>query len=394
MSVRTGARFPSRTLAALIALGICNHVALSGARVAVSLDALGRGASPLTVGVLVSLFALLPVFLAVSVGRLADRIGVRRPMLWGSAGTAAGTALPFVLPGLPALFVAAALIGAAFMLFQVPAQRATGDLADAPDRAASFSYLALGYSISGFIGPLAAGLAIDLLGFGPAYALLAALPLLPLAVLSARRVALPRSHGALASASPGGTMELIRIPVLRRLFLINAAFALGWDLHTIFVPIYGARIGLSAAAIGAILSAFAAATFVVRLAIPWLAHRVAEARMLTAALAVAGLVYLAFPFVASAWALAALSFVLGLGLGSGQPVVLSLLHGHAPPGRVGEVVGVRMSLIQSMAVAVPLVFGALGTSLGLVPVFWVVGACLGASGWYARRTRGGRASGA
>ena len=85
--------------------------------------------------------------------------------------------------------------------------------------------------------------------------------------------------------------------------------------------------------------------------------------------------------------LAALSFVLGLGLGSGQPVVLSLLHEHAPRGRVGEVVGVRMSLIQSMAVAVPLIFGALGTSLGLVPVFWAVGACLGASGWYARRTR-------
>jgi MFS family permease len=308
-------------------------------------------------------------------------------MLWGSAGTAAGAALPFALPGLPALFVAAALIGAAFMLFQVPAQRATGDLADAPDRAASFSYLALGYSISGFIGPLAAGLAIDHLGFGPAYALLAALPLLPLAMLSARRVALPRSQGTRASATSGGMMELIRIPALRRLFVINAAFALGWDLHTIFVPIYGAGIGLSAAAIGAILSAFAAATFLVRLAMPWIARRVAEARVLTVALAAAGLVYLAFPFVGSAWALAALSFVLGLGLGSGQPVVLSLLHEHAPRGRVGEVVGVRMSLIQSMAVAVPLIFGALGTSLGLMPVFWAVGACLGASGWYARRTR-------
>jgi len=74
-------------------------------------------------------------------------------------------------------------------------------------------------------------------------------------------------------------------------------------------------------------------------------------------------------------------------LGSGQPVVLALLHEHAPPGRAGEVVGVRMSLIQSMAVAVPLVFGALGTSLGLVPVFWTVGACLGTGGWYARRAR-------
>ena len=387
MSARAGARWPSRTLAGLIALGVCNHVTLSGARVAVALDALDRGASPATVGVLVALFALLPVFLGVPVGRLADRIGVRRPMLWGSVGTAAGTMLPFAFPGLPALYAAAALIGGSFTLFQVPAQRATGELADAPDRAASFSFLALGYSLSGFAGPLVAGLAIDFLGFRPAFALLAALPLLPAAALAAHRVALPRTHGAGAPPTSGGMLELISIPALRRLFVINAAFALGWDLHTIFVPIYGASLGLSAAAIGAILSAFAAATFVVRLAMPWIAAGTAEARVLMVALAVAGGVFLAFPFVDSAWALAALSFVLGLGLGSGQPVVLSMLHEHAPAGRTGEVVGVRMSLIQSMAVAVPLVFGALGTSLGIVPVFWAVGGCLGASGWYARLIR-------
>lgn len=387
MSARAGARWPSRTLAGLIALGVCNHVTLSGARVAVALDALDRGASPATVGVLVALFALLPVFLGVPVGRLADRIGVRRPMLWGSVGTAAGAMLPFAFPGLPALYAAAALIGGSFTLFQVPAQRATGELADAPDRAASFSFLALGYSLSGFAGPLVAGLAIDFLGFRPAFALLAALPLLPAAALAAHRLALPRTHVAGAPPTSGGMLELIRIPALRRLFVINAAFALGWDLHTIFVPIYGASLGLSAAAIGAILSAFAAATFVVRLAMPWIAAGTAEARVLMVALAVAGGVFLAFPFVDSAWALAALSFVLGLGLGSGQPVVLSLLHEHAPAGRTGEVVGVRMSLIQSMAVAVPLVFGALGTSLGIVPVFWAVGGCLGASGWYARLIR-------
>jgi MFS family permease len=383
----SGALFPSRTLAALIVLGICNHVTLSGARVAVSLDALARGASVATVGLLVALFALLPVFLAVSVGRLADHIGVRRPMLWGSAGVAAGAALPFALPGLPALFAAAALIGGSFTLFQVPAQRATGDLAEGPDRAAGFSHLALGYSVSGFVGPLVAGIAIDRLGFRPAFALLAALPLLPVAALAAGRLALPRRRAEEARPASGGMLELVRIPALRRLFAINAAFALGWDLHTIFVPIYGAGLGLPAAAIGGILSSFAAATFVVRLAVPWLGRRVSEARLLTVALGSAAIVFLAFPFVGSAWALAALSFVLGLGLGSGQPVVLSLLHEHAPAGRVGEVVGVRMSLIQSMAVAVPLVFGALGTSLGLVPVFWAVGVGLGASGWYARRVR-------
>jgi hypothetical protein len=34
--------------------------------------------------------------------------------------------------------------------------------------------------------------------------------------------------------------------------------------------------------------------------------------------------------------LAMLSFTLGLGLGGGQPVMMSLLATRAPPGRMGE----------------------------------------------------------
>ena len=83
--------------------------------------------------------------------------------------------------------------------------------------------------------------------------------------------------------------------------------------------------------------------------------------------------------------LMALSFCLGLGLGSGQPMVMALLHSYAPPGRMGEAAGVRMSLINSMAVAVPLVFGAVGTAFGLAPVLWSVGVCLTTGGWLTRR---------
>jgi MFS family permease len=379
--------FPPRTLAALIALGMCNHMLLSGTRVSVSLDALSRGASPAVVGLLMALFALLPMFFGVPVGRLADRIGVRKPMLWGSTGCAVGAALPAIVPGLPALFVSASLIGFSFMLFQVPAQHATGELGEPADRAANFSWLALGYALSGFFGPLIAGFAIDSLGYRWAFALLAAIALVPAAVLASDRPQLPVIHPNPAGNAGGGMLDLLRHPALRRLFIINALFAMGWDLHTIFVPIYGSKVGLSAAQIGMILAAFAAATFVVRLVIPWIARQGNEARMLTAALVCAGTVYLAFPFLTSAAALGALSFVLGLALGSGQPVVLSLLHAHAPPGRVGETVGMRMSLMQTMAVAVPLVFGALGSSIGILPVFWSVGVFLGTGGYYARRSR-------
>jgi hypothetical protein len=71
-------------------------------------------------------------------------------------------------------------------------------------------------------------------------------------------------------------------------------------------------------------------------------------------------------------------------------MVMSLLHAHAPPGRIGEAVGVRMSLVNSMAVAVPLLLGGIGASVGIVSVFWSVGACLLTGGFLARR--GGRRS--
>ena len=46
-----------------------------------------------------------------------------------------------------------------------------------------------------------------------------------------------------------------------------------------------------------------------------------------------------------------------------------------------------MSLINAMAVVVPLLFGALGGTIGLAPVLWSVGVCLTGSGWLARRER-------
>jgi MFS family permease len=114
-------------------------------------------------------------------------------------------------------------------------------------------------------------------------------------------------------------------------------------------------------------------------------RRWTERQVLMWALLVSGASYVLFPYAQSAATLAALSFVLGLGLGSGQPMVMSLLHTHAPAERIGEAVGVRMSLINTASVVVPLLFGAVGSSVGLAPVFWSMGACLASGGLLARR---------
>ena len=116
----------SRTLAVLVPMGIANHSVLTGSRVIVSLDALSMGASPFTVGVLMSLYAFLPMLLAVAAGRLTDHFGTRAPMLVGSGAIGIGATLPFAIPGMPALYGSATLLGVGFMAFQIAAQKYSG----------------------------------------------------------------------------------------------------------------------------------------------------------------------------------------------------------------------------------------------------------------------------
>ncbi len=376
-----------QTLHTIVFLGIANHTVLAGSRVAVLLDALGRGASAATVGVLTALYALFPMLLAVAVGRICDRKGVRQPMIVACVVVGVGAILPCTDPGLVALFASAALVGAGFMVFQVATQHSAGVLGEVPERPRNFSLLAMGYSISGFVGPLVAGFGIDHAGYPATFALFALLPVVVLAVLWRAPLALPGPHPEALATGHGNPIDLLRHRALRRAFLVNVMFAIGWDLHMIFIPIYGARIGLSASEIGIVLAAFAAATFAVRIAVPWIGRRWSEPQVLSLALLVTGVVFLAFPLAGSLRALLPLSVVLGLALGSGQPLVMSLLHRCAPAGRTGEAAGLRMSLVQSMAVAVPLAFGALVVSVGIGPVFWFVGGALVAGGWWARPGR-------
>jgi predicted MFS family arabinose efflux permease len=213
---------------------------------------------------------------------------------------------------------------------------------------------------------------------------LALFPAIALVLLWLRKRPLPRpEHVPLPKRA--GVLDLLRIPGLRQTFWVSLLLATGWDLYTFLVPLYGVRIGLSAAAIGVILSTFALATFTVRLAMPVLIKRLKQWVIIFAAMAISGTCYLLFPFAQSVPPLLVLSFVLGLGLGSAQPVVMSLLYAASPPGRQGEAVGLRTSLLNGSHTLIPLASGAASTAVGMAPVFWLLAAFLLGGAWFARQ---------
>jgi predicted MFS family arabinose efflux permease len=371
----------------LIALTILTHSTFNGSRMLVSLYAIDLHASPFTVGSLMSFYALLPMLFAVSAGRLVDRVGARWLMFGASVAVALGALLPFVWPRMEMLYVASTLIGTGFMVFHVAVNQVVGALGRPQDRAGNFSWLALGFSVSGSVGPLLTGFAIDAIGYVQTFLLLFLFPLPPLVVLWLNRPALPPAHERKIDAGDPRVMDLLRSRELRRVFIASGLLSMAWDLYTFVIPIYGSRIGLSASTIGVIMGTFAVATFAVRLAMPLLARRVKEWHTITAALLITAGTYSLFPFFASVPLLMSLSFVLGIGLGCSQPMVMSLLYSTSPPGRQGEAVGVRTTVMNASHAALPLVFGALGTALGMGPVFWFMAGLLGAGGYFINRRR-------
>lgn len=347
-----------------------------GAKMLVSLAALNEGANPFQVGLIGAMFPLLPLLLAVYAGKVSDRVGVRVPLMAGGLVIAAGILVPLAWRGIPGLVAAGICVGFGHIFYQVSAQNLIGALGGGEERTRNFATFSLGQSMSAFSGPLVTGFSIDGLGFRPTYVVLASIAVLPAMLLLLRPSIAPAGGAHETAGDRGGALELLANAGLRRAIVMSGLALTGIELFTFYFPVYGRAIGLSASAIGMVMASYAVAAFIVRIGVRRAARRVGELGVLTASLFVAGTTYLLVPMVSHAILLALMAFLLGLGLGCAQPLTIMLTYSHAPRGRSGEALGMRLTVNKLTQIAVPLVFGGLGSAFGLVPVFWANGAFL------------------
>ncbi|MFZ9254700.1 MAG: MFS transporter, partial [Hylemonella sp.] len=177
---------------------------------------------------------------------------------------------------------------------------------------------------------------------------------------------------------------------MRQLLIVNLLLAACWDVHTFVVPVLGHERGLSASAIGSLLGIFAIAAAVIRLLMPLVAAQLRERVVLSVAMLLTALVLLAYPFMPTAMGMGICSVLLGLALGSIQPMIMSALHQITPRDRHGEALGLRLMSINGSSVVMPMLFGLLGAAVGVSVVFWLVGAsaALGARLAWDLRTEG------
>ncbi len=377
-------------LAALIAGQLGMHSAMAGLRLAAPLQTLGQGYSAWSVGLLLALFAAAPVVTALHAGRLADRLGYHRPVRLAVAISVLGCALALLSTFVTGawhftlLCLAALAAGGGTNVGMLTIQRTAGVAArDSAERMRVFSWLGVAPSFSNVIGPVATGFMIDAWGFRAAYGLLLLMPLASL--LAARWVPPQRPAGEADAGSRHRAWDLLKLPGLRRLLIVNWLLATCWDVHTFAVPVLGHERGFAASTIGLILGTFTLAVTVVRMLIPLLAHRLDAHTVLRVAMAATGAVFACYPFAPNALAMGALAALLGVTLGSVQPMVMAMLHQLTPDQRHGEALALRSMAINASSTVMPLVFGATGALVGAGALFWVVGGAVAAGSWVARR---------
>ena len=364
---------------------LCNMSSFRASKVLVSLFAIELGASQFMIGVMIAAYSIFPALLALHVGRLTDRLGVRLPMLIGSLGVALGLFLPWAFESMAALYASAALIGAAHMMANVSAQNLVGSFGTVDDRTRNFSNYALVMAIGSFIGPLAGGVSIDYFGHAWSYLYITALPLVPVLILACAREGGRGPRVKTEEEQAVLSTSLLANPVLRRTLIGSAMAVTGQDLFQFYMPIYGHSVGLSASAIGMVLGMFGVSAFFVRMGLPALVKRWGTDAVFTGSLYISAVAFTMFPLFSGAVALSLVALVCGLGMGCAQPVTLMLVFSRAPEGRSGEALGMRVTINQFTHIVVPIMFGSIGSVFGVAPVFAVNALILAGGGWLNRQ---------
>ena len=363
-------------------LSLFAFTAALSTRLLVTLLALGQGANAATIGVLVSVLAICPLILSIPVGFMADRFGGRWLLFCSAALSSCGVLVPVLVPGIEALYATALLAGLGFSFNTVVLQNLVGIQSKPGERTRNFSNYSLITATCLLLSPVLTGAFVDLAGGNAACLYVMSLNAINMVVLLVWGGGLPKGRGKPAEAAdkPAGVTSR----AIWRALVVSSCVQLSLDLFQFCIPIYAHDIGLSPSAIGMVLGAFAAASFVARVAMPRLIERMGEQRLLSVTFWLGVAAFLLIPLSSSAVVLGVIAFLFGIGMGCSTPLSIMMMFSHSPEGRSGSALGLRLTANNTLRVVGPTLYGAIGAAFGLWPIFIISAAVMGAGAYLSR----------
>lgn len=354
----------------------------NGVRVLISYRTLELGGSGFVLGLMTACYSLVPLFLALFIGRLVDR-GYATAVLWvGTALSILPVALAAVSPNLVVLLIATMSLGLGQMLATVASQALIPQSFPASKMTAKFGHLTLGVSIGQTIGLPLAGMVADATSGDAAITnalwFMTAISALTLvaAVVVMFRGRTPHVSRAEAAEGAQTPWTLLSMRGMKPAIFSSMATLAAVDLMTAYLPLIGQQNGLSVTTVTWLLTMRTLASVISRLFIGRLTSRWRNLSLLWTASALAGVSVMLIPVLSQPWMLGVLLTVAGFCFGLTQPLTMSWVSTLADPANRAAVLSIRLAGNRLSQVAIPSAASALTIIAGSGIVFTIAGALL------------------
>jgi len=372
-----------RLLFALLALAV-GQAAVYVARPMTSYRLLGLGAGPREVGLVAAAFALVPLFIAIPLGRRADspRGG---SLIVGGSGLEVVACLLLAIARSPlSLAAASALLGLGHLGVALGAQAVIARESPYERHDRDFGWLTAGVSLGQLAGPLLAGLIVGnrtgaALAPAAGHAMLAGAGVAFVALLSGFLA----ERGHTAPQPPiaphferTSVLGIVTTPGVAAAIFASLAVLSAADVFTAYMPVLGEQRGIEPTIVGVLLAVRAAASLTSRVGIGTFVRIVGRRRLIVTGCAVAAAAFAGLTLTGDVALLVVLSAALGAALGFGQPLSMTMVVRLVPDQARATALAVRLTGNRIGQVAAPAAAGLVAGAASVGAVFAMLGGLL------------------
>ena len=348
---------------------------------------LGLGYGPSIVGIVAAAFALIPLFVAIPLGRRADQRSGARLLLFGCAVETAGCTLLAVARSATTIAAGSAVVGIGHLAVALGAQGVIAHESSDDQHDQHFALLTAGVSVGQLVGPLTGGFILGhrsgaALLSATTHAMLAGAAICVLATLLAAVGERDRGTAVAADVASQHTRvaSILGTRGVPAAIFASVAVLSATDVFTTYMPVLGEQRHIGPAVIGVLLALRAAASLASRIGIGRLVRRVGRTRLMTAAAVAAATAFAGMTLSGEVIVLAALALVVGAALGFAQPLSMTIVVQLVPPHARASALAVRLTGNRLGQVATPAAAGLVAGSAGASSVFWMTSGLLAVSG--------------
>ena len=348
--------------------------------------ALENGATGYQIGLIASIYALVPLVVAVQMGRWVGRIG-EVPLLFAGCLSFIVLGISFAfLNNIIAIAAATALAGIAHLSNVAASQAMVASRSPHELQDQNFGYFSFSTSMGHTFGPMLGGIIAGSSGVLPRSStsafvfasILAFLALVPFFLF--KSVKEVRSQEERDAAGSIKARDVIKRPGIKPAIWTSLAVASTNDVLVVILPLIGTELGISPVVIGAILSIRSAAAMVSRFSLGKLTKRFGSSTVMNFSIGISAVFLFASVYATTPLTLAIVMAIVGFLLGIGQPLTMSIVSKKTPIEERAMAISIRLFGNRLGQFLVPLGAGALAAPFGAGAVFVGLAALIASAG--------------